>query len=190
MNFCSECGGKVSRRIPEGDVRERDVCQTCGTIHYQNPKIVAGTLPLYQGRILMCRRAIEPRKGYWTLPAGFMELNETVAEAAIRETREEACALVTLGRMYTIINIPHIGQVHLFYLAEVRDGEFGVGEESLEVRLFAPNEIPWEELAFRSVRLTLERLLEEDQVPEIQKAHSDILELNLTAPPDWPSPSG
>lgn len=156
MKYCSDCGSPVEQRIPEGDNRLRYVCPVCHTIHYQNPKIVAGTLPVYQGQVLLCRRAIEPRRGFWTLPAGFMENKETTMQAAIRETWEEAAAKVELGGLYTVINLPHIDQVHMFFLATVIDGKFGVGEESLEVRLFSEENIPWKELAFPTVRQTLE----------------------------------
>jgi ADP-ribose pyrophosphatase YjhB (NUDIX family) len=156
MKFCSNCGNPVDQRIPEGDNRLRHVCGGCGIIHYQNPKIVAGTVPVYLGKVLLCRRAIEPRRGFWTLPAGFMENKETTTEAAIRETWEEAEAAVHLGELYTLINLPHIDQVHIFFLADIIDGRYGIGEESLEVGLFAEHEIPWNEIAFPTVKETLE----------------------------------
>jgi len=155
MKYCSDCGSLVEQRIPEGDNRPRYVCPSCHTIHYQNPKIIAGTLPTYEGRVLLCRRAIEPRRGFWTLPAGFMENKETTMQAAIRETWEEAAAQVELNGLYTVINLPHIDQVHMFFLATILDGKFGVGEESLEVDLFTEDQIPWKELAFPTVRDTL-----------------------------------
>lgn len=155
MKYCSECGSPVEQRIPEGDNRLRHVCPSCGAIHYQNPKIVAGTIPIYHDKVLLCRRAIEPRRGFWTLPAGFMENKETTMEAAIRETWEEAEAEVQLGGLYTLINLPHIDQVHMFFLATIIDGKFGVGVESLETALFAEHEIPWNELAFPTVKETL-----------------------------------
>ena len=183
MKFCSECGSGVTLEIPKGDNRPRHVCPNCQTIHYHNPRIVAGTLPTYEGRILLCRRAIEPRYGYWTLPAGFMELGESVSDAAARETWEEAEAKVDMGPLYTVVNIPYIGQVHIFYLAEIREGVHGAGQESLESRLFAPEEIPWEDLAFRSVKLTLERFLN-DQKLGITQPHS--AEMTLPTPNGWP----
>jgi ADP-ribose pyrophosphatase YjhB (NUDIX family) len=156
MNYCSDCGEQVEQRIPDGDNRHRYVCTHCNVIHYQNPRIIAGTVPVWDNRILLCRRAIEPRYGYWTLPAGFMENQETTIEAAARETREEALAEVHIEGLYAVIDVPHIDQVHIFYRATLVNGEYGVGEESLETQLFEPSEIPWEELSFPTVRKTLE----------------------------------
>ncbi|KPQ27608.1 MAG: ADP-ribose pyrophosphatase [Marinobacter excellens HL-55] len=161
MKYCSTCGELVEQRIPEGDNRHRYVCLSCDTIHYQNPRIVAGTVPVWDGKILLCRRAIEPRYGYWTLPAGFMENAETTTEAAIRETLEEALAEIHVDGLYSIIDVPHINQVHMFYRATLKDGQFGAGEESLESRLFAPEDIPWDEISFPTVRKTLELFLGE-----------------------------
>jgi ADP-ribose pyrophosphatase YjhB (NUDIX family) len=161
MKYCSTCGQPVEQRIPEGDNRHRYVCISCETIHYQNPRIVAGTVPVWEGRILLCRRAIEPRYGYWTLPAGFMENAETTVEAAARETREEALAEVDIQGLYSIIDVPHINQVHMFYRAALINGQFGAGEESLESKLFAPDNIPWDEISFPTVRKTLELFLED-----------------------------
>ena len=157
MKFCSKCGNPVEQRIPEGDNRHRHVCPSCDTIHYINPNIVAGTVPVYGDRVLLCKRAIEPRLGYWTLPAGFMEMNETTTQAAIRETWEEAEAKVTIDGLYSMIDVPHIGQVHIFYRASILNGEFGIGTESLDTRLFAENEIPWDEIAFPTVKYTLQQ---------------------------------
>ncbi|WP_043530085.1 NUDIX hydrolase [Litchfieldella xinjiangensis] len=154
MNFCSHCGHKVHVAVPEGDNRPRYLCETCGTIHYQNPRIIAGTLPVKGSQVLLCKRAISPRKGYWTLPAGFMENAETTGEAAIRETLEEACADVSLQGLYTLINLPHINQVYMIYLARL-EGGFDIGPESLEVSLFEEHEIPWESLAFPTIERTL-----------------------------------
>lgn len=156
VNYCSECGAPVSRRIPPGDNLLRHVCDACQTIHYSNPKIVVGTLPVWEGEVLLCRRAIEPAYGKWTLPAGFMENHETVADAALRETREEACARVELGEVATMISVPHISQVHIIYLARLLDLDFAAGEETLELGLFREEQIPWDEIAFRTVKLTLE----------------------------------
>lgn len=180
MNFCSHCAAPLTTEIPEGDNRERKVCKSCGTIHYVNPKIVAGTVPIHEGKVLLCRRAIEPRRGYWTLPAGFMELNETVLEAALRETREEADAQATDPELYSIINIPYIGQVQIFYKVGLLDGNFGVGEESLESALFDLDDIPWDELSFRSVSLTLKQLIE-DGPERVTKPH----EWTLNPPDGW-----
>ncbi len=155
MKYCSYCGNPVSLKVPAGDNRERHVCDNCGAIHYLNPRIIAGTLPIVGDKVLMCRRAIEPRLGFWTLPAGFMENGETTQEAAARETVEEADAQVHRLALYMVFNLPHINQVYLFYRAEVIDGLFGVGVESLESRLFSEAEIPWNELAFPTVARAL-----------------------------------
>ena len=156
VNFCSVCGAKVSSKVPQGDSLPRQVCESCQTIHYRNPKLVVGSMPIWDGKVLLCRRAIEPGYGKWTLPAGFMENGESVAAAAIRETHEEACARVVLGEVSTMISLPHISQVHVIYHAALLDLDFAAGEETLELRLFSENEIPWNEIAFRTVRLTLE----------------------------------
>jgi ADP-ribose pyrophosphatase YjhB (NUDIX family) len=160
MKFCSECAHPVTVAIPEGDNRPRFVCTNCGTIHYQNPKMVIGSVPVWEGdgelKVLLCKRAIEPRYGYWTLPAGFMENEETTSEAAIRETEEEAGANVELGNLFTLLNVAHVHQVHLFYLAKLLDLDYAAGIESLDVQLFAEHEIPWDDLAFPTIRTTLE----------------------------------
>ncbi|MDR2614300.1 MAG: NUDIX hydrolase [Candidatus Accumulibacter sp.] len=151
MNYCSQCGAKVILRVPEGDTRPRHVCPRCGEIHYLNPKLVIGCVAEWQDRLLLCRRAIEPRYGLWTLPAGFMENGESTVQAALRETAEEARARVAIESLFALVNIPHIDQVHLFYRARLLDASFGVGEESLEVMLFDEGQIPWDRLAFPSV---------------------------------------
>lgn len=174
MKYCSTCGHPVEQRIPPGDNRHRFVCTSCETIHYQNPRIVAGTVPVWEGRILLCKRAIEPRYGYWTLPAGFMENSETTQEAAARETLEEAMAKVVIEDLYTMIHVPHIDQVHMFYRARLIDGTFGAGEESLESRLFAFDEIPWDEISFPTVRRTLELFIEDSQRGDYPVRISDI----------------
>ena len=155
MNYCTQCGAKVELRIPEGDTHLRHVCRQCGEIHYLNPKLVIGCIAEWNGNILLCRRAIEPRHGFWTLPAGFMENGESTIEAALRETREEACARVAIEALFALVNIPHISQVHLFYRGRLLDGDFGAGEESLETSLFSEDDVPWDDLAFRSVALSL-----------------------------------
>lgn len=157
LKFCSNCAAPVAHRIPAGDNRIRYLCDECGEIHYQNPKLVVGCVPEWEGRLLLCRRAIEPRYGYWTLPAGFMENDETTGEAAVRETLEEAGARVDLGAPFSMISVPHVNQVHLFYLAKLRTLGFAPGEESLEVALFDEADIPWQEIAFRTVGFTLKR---------------------------------
>jgi ADP-ribose pyrophosphatase YjhB (NUDIX family) len=156
MNYCNQCGTRVALRIPEGDTRPRHVCPRCGEIHYLNPKLVIGCVATWQDRLLLCRRAIEPCYGLWTLPAGFMENGESTTQAALRETAEEACARATIEPLFALINLPHIDQVHLFYRARLLDAGFGVGEESLETKLFEERQIPWERLAFRSVAFCLE----------------------------------
>lgn len=161
MKFCSACGGTVSLRIPPGDALQRHVCNACGEIHYVNPKLVVGAIPEWRDQILLCRRAIEPRYGKWTLPAGFMENDETTADAAARETLEEACARIEVGAVYAMVNIPHISQVHLFYRARLLSPDFAPGDESLEVALFDEADIPWQEMAFRSVTFALERFFED-----------------------------
>jgi len=160
MKFCSECAHPVTVAIPEGDNRPRYVCTNCGTIHYQNPKMVIGSIPVWEQdgelKVLLCKRAIEPRYGYWTLPAGFMENGETTSAAAARETEEEAGANVELGNLFTLLNVVHVHQVHLFYLARLVDLDFAPGIESLDVQLFSESEIPWSDLAFPTIRTTLE----------------------------------
>ncbi len=155
MNFCSECGNAVEVSIPEGDNRPRHVCPSCGTIHYQNPKVVVGCIPVWEERVLLCRRAIEPRYGLWTVPAGFMENGETSQQGAARETLEEACARVAVEGLYTLFNLPHINQVYLLYRSRLLDLDFAAGEESLEVALFREQEIPWDEIAFPVIRESL-----------------------------------
>ncbi|SFH87113.1 ADP-ribose pyrophosphatase YjhB, NUDIX family [Pseudomonas guineae] len=156
MKFCSNCGGPISYHIPQGDNRLRHVCAQCQMVHYQNPRIIAGCLPIWGEQILLCRRAIEPRRGYWTLPAGFMENGETLEQAAARETQEEACARVRGLNLYTLFDLPHINQVYMLFRAELADLDFAPGEESLEVELFHEQDIPWSELAFPVVGRTLE----------------------------------
>lgn len=148
MKYCSECGHTVSQRVPEGDDRLRFVCDHCRTIHYHNPLIVVGCLPVYGSQVLLCRRAIEPRYGFWTLPAGFMENGETTLEGARRETWEEARAQVASETLYRLFDLPHINQVYMFYRAVMPEAKFAPGSESLEVRLFEEADIPWDALAF------------------------------------------
>ena len=157
IKHCRDCGAEVLYLIPADDNRERACCPACGTVHYENPLNVVGTLPVWEDQVLLCRRNIEPRHGMWTLPAGFMELGETTAEGALRETVEEAGARIELQQIYTLINLRKVGQVHLFYLARLLDTHFEPGPETIEARLFREDEIPWSELAFRTVRVTLER---------------------------------
>ena len=155
MKFCSNCGSPVALKIPPGDTLPRHVCGSCGTIHYQNPRMVVGCIPEWEDRILLCRRAIEPRSGLWTVPAGYMENGETTFQGALRETLEEANARVEIGPLYALYNIPHIHQVYILFRARLLDTDISPGAETLEVRLFAESEIPWDRIAFASVRNTL-----------------------------------
>jgi len=155
MKFCSNCAAPLARRVPPGDSLPRWVCDACGMVHYQNPLMVVGSVPEHAGRVLLCRRAIEPRYGYWTLPAGFMENNETAGAAAVRETLEEAGARIELGEPFSLISVPYVNPVHLFYRARLLDLDFKPGEESLEVALVEETAIPWKEIAFRTVAATL-----------------------------------
>lgn len=156
MNFCSHCGESVTLKVPLGDNRQRFVCGSCHTIHYQNPKIVAGCIPVWEHSVLLCRRSIEPRYGLWTLPAGFMENSETALEAAKRETLEEANARVDVIELYTLINLPHVSQVYMMFRSHLVDLEYTAGEETSEVKLFAEHEIPWREIAFKTIEQTLQ----------------------------------
>ena len=175
MKFCSHCGQTLTLLVPEGDHRERHVCTSCGTVHYQNPKIVAGCVPEYQGRILLCRRAIEPRLGYWTIPAGFMENGETTQDAARRESIEEALAHVHIGSLLAVVHVLHANQVHIMFRARLDEPEFGVGAESLEVRLYDEADIPWHDIAFRSVDFALRRYLD-DRRTGLEQHHFTALD--------------
>lgn len=159
MKFCSVCGGPLELRVPTGDTVERHVCPSCGEIHYQNPRMIVGCLPIWQDQILLCKRAIAPSYGKWTIPAGFMELGERVEEGAIRETAEEANARVEIVRLQTVYSIPQINQVYLLFLANLLDLDFSPGSETLETKLFKAIEIPWPEIAFSSVKFSLESYL-------------------------------
>lgn len=157
IKHCKECGSAVAYRVPDdGDTKPRAVCPACHTIHYENPLNVVGTVPHWGDKVLLCKRNIEPRFGKWTLPAGFMELNETTAEGAARETDEEAGAQFELEGLFTLLNVARVGQVHLFYRARLTSDQFNPGTETIEARLFSEEEIPWDEIAFRTVKETLE----------------------------------
>ncbi len=179
MNFCSECGHRVVVKIPAADSRPRFVCENCQTIHYQNPKVICGCIATWQDRILLCRRAIEPRHGFWTLPAGFMENGESCADGARRETLEEAQARVGALELYCLFDIPHIHQIHLMYRGELADADIGAGSESLESVLFAEADLPWLELAFPSIQHTLAHFIR-DRRNGAYPLHSELL-----APPSW-----
>jgi len=161
ITHCNLCGTAVVTKVPEGDTHPRAVCPSCGHIQYQNPKLVVGSLPVWEERILLCRRAIEPRFGRWTLPAGFMENGETAAEGAMREAMEEANARVEIDELYSFYSLPHISQVYVFFRARLLDLDFSPGVESLEVKLVREDEIPWDDLAFASVKRTLANFVED-----------------------------
>jgi ADP-ribose pyrophosphatase YjhB (NUDIX family) len=178
MKFCSHCGHSVSYRIPDGDDRERFVCDNCHFVHYLNPKVVVGAIPVWQDKVLLCRRAIEPRKGYWTIPAGFMENGETSAEGAARESWEEALARLDNQHLYRLFDLSNINQVYIFYRADLVDGEFGVGVESSESALFEEKDIPWHELAFPVVVDVLKEFFIDRKTQQFTVRHSGIN-------PDW-----
>ena len=175
MNYCSSCGAEVALKIPPDDNRLRHVCVSCAMVHYQNPKIVAGCIPVWEDKVLLCKRAIEPRYGYWTLPAGFMELGETSQDAALRETLEEANARVKIINLFAVFNLPHVNQVYLMFNASLMDLDFCAGDESLEVALFTQDGIPWEQLAFTTIRYAL-KFFFEDRQDNNQRLHTgDIM---------------
>ena len=175
MKFCSVCGSAdIALTVPEGDQRSRYVCPSCGTVHYSNPKIVCGVVPVFEDKVMLCLRGIEPRKGKWTLPAGFMENEETVEEGAQRELYEEAVSTVALGPLLTVISVPHISQVHMMYLGTMVEPKFAVTPESTEIRLFTEAEIPWGELAFRTVKTALEHYFECRRTGEFMLKRSRI----------------
>lgn len=161
QHFCSQCGHALHREIPPDDNRLRDVCGHCGAVHYQNPRNVVGVVPIWKDQVVLCRRAIEPRSGKWTLPAGFMELGETSEQGAARENQEESGVPIRLGSLLTVIDVPSVNQVHLYYLADVLAPRLDPGPESLEAAFFDLTDIPWDELAFRTVSTTLQHYLED-----------------------------
>ena len=181
MIYCSNCGNRVVEKTPEGDSRLRHVCEACDIVHYQNPKIVAGCIPVWENRLLLCKRAIEPRYGLWTLPAGFMENGESTEQAAARETMEEACASVEELKLYGVFSIPQINQVYMMFRASLQSADYNSGPESLDVRLFEEHEIPWDKLAFPVVRLTLERYFQ-----DIKAEHFPVYVENITRHPARP----
>lgn len=173
QSYCSQCSAKLKVARPSGDNKLRYVCSSCGTVFYENPKPVVGCVTEHAGKILLCKRSIEPRLGYWTVPAGFMELGETLQQAAARETMEEACAAVKLGSLLAMVDVPEAGQIHVFFRGTLPDGKFAAGEESLAAGLYAPEEIPWSDLAFRSVHIALKQYLAQKAAGK-EWVHTDI----------------
>ena len=155
MKFCNQCGNAVAQKVPKGDNRLRYVCTECAVIHYENPRVITGCLPIHNDQVLLCKRAIEPRLGLWTLPAGFLENGETSANGAMRETMEEANARVSIDGLYTLFSLPHISQLYMFFRATLEDLDFYAGEESLQTKLFSEEEVPWDQLAFPVITETL-----------------------------------
>lgn len=175
IHHCQSCGTAVQYRVPPDDNRDRAVCPACGHIHYVNPINVVGTLPVWGDQVLLCRRNIEPRHGFWTLPAGFMEMGETTEQGALRETDEEAGARVTLLGLYTVINVVSVGQLHLYYRADLHDINFAPGPETIEAQLFRESEIPWDLLAFRTVRETLKHYFDDRRRGQFSLHCGDII---------------
>ncbi len=185
MNFCNACGARVEHRVPPGDSLPRYICTNCGIIHYENPKMVVGCIPEWENSILLCRRAIEPRYGLWTVPAGFMENGETTAEGAMRETLEEANAKVEILGLYALFNIPHINQVYMLFRARLLDLDFSAGAETLETKLFEEEQIPWDQIAFVTVRRTLKHYFNDRRAGEF-RFHMGTIE-PMAKPPATPS---
>lgn len=175
MKYCCYCSAELIYDIPSNDNRHRYICNACGIIHYQNPKIVAGCIPVWGDQILLCRRAIEPRLGYWTLPAGFMEMGESTLEAGIRETFEEANARVEVEDLYAVFNLSHVDQVYMIYRSRLLDLDFSSGVESSEVKLFEEDEIPWDRLAFTAIKETLKFYLDDKKTGKFQLHTGDII---------------
>ena len=176
IHFCTQCGSDdIQYRSPEGDSYRRYICGACGFIHYQNPNIVAGCVVEHEGKVLLCKRSIEPRKGLWTLPAGFMENHETILEAARRETWEEARARVNTPQLYSIFNLPHINQVYVMYYGKLSGDSFAPGPESEEVLLLDIEDIPWDKLAFATIRETLKLYVKDREAGRIRLHSGDII---------------
>jgi ADP-ribose pyrophosphatase YjhB (NUDIX family) len=179
VNFCSKCGSaRVEQKTPLGEDRARDVCKECNEIFYQNPKIVAGCIPIWEGKVLLCKRAIEPRYGWWTLPAGYMENGETIAEAAKRETAEEACADVVIEKLFALFSLPEINQVYMIFLSQLTSPDFSPGLESLECELFSETEIPWSEIAFPTITHSLSSYFEDKRNGIFKQHIGDIRRKN------------
>ncbi len=175
MKFCPDCGQPVKYLVPEGDQLPRAVCVACGTVHYENPRIVAGCVPEWRGQVLLCRRAIEPRRGYWTAPAGFLEIGESIHAAALRETVEEALAEVAIGSLLSVVNVLHAAQVHIMFRARMVSERHGPGAESLETALFTEHQVPWDDIAFESVHFSLERYFTDRREGAERQHFHDIL---------------
>jgi ADP-ribose pyrophosphatase YjhB (NUDIX family) len=176
IKHCKNCGTAVVYRQPDdGDTKKRAVCPACNTVHYENPLNVVGTVPYFGDQVLLCKRNIEPRKGKWTLPAGFMELEETTAEGAARETVEEAGAQFEMQSLFSVLSVPRVGQVHLFYRAKLTSDQFAPGFETMEAKLFTESDIPWDEIAFRTVKVTLEKYFADKA-----KGSFDVHEADIT----------
>jgi ADP-ribose pyrophosphatase YjhB (NUDIX family) len=176
IKHCKNCGTSVVYRLPDdGDTKNRAVCPACNTVHYENPLNVVGTVPVWTDKVLLCKRNIEPRKGKWTLPAGFMELDETTAEGAARETTEEAGAQFEMQSLFSVLSVPKVGQVHLFYRAKLTSDQFDPGFETQEAKLFTEAEIPWDDIAFRTVKVTLEKYFADKALGAFGVHEMDIL---------------
>jgi len=175
MNYCTECGQRLKLRIPDHDDRERHVCEACGCVHYVNPRIIVCAIPAWEDQVLLCKRAIEPRYGTWTLPGGFMEVGESTQEAATRETREEAGASIEVLELYSLFNVIHIDQVHLFFRATLLTPEFAAGVESLEVGLFREVDVPWDNIAFPAVAETLRQYYRDLRAGNFRLRLADVL---------------
>lgn len=191
IKFCPRCGAPTEYKIPAGDNRPRAVCTRDGEISYVNPRVVVGCIAEHKGKILMCRRAIEPRAGFWTLPAGFLELGESAAQAGVRETWEEATADVPEGELFSFVNVSHIGQIHMFYRTGLAEPSYAAGPESLEVVLMGEDEIPWRQLAFPTVYLTLQHYFADRKAGHFRLHDEDLQKdswkhMNLDMQPDQP----
>jgi ADP-ribose pyrophosphatase YjhB (NUDIX family) len=185
MKYCSHCGAEVELKIPPGDNLPRYICTSCTQIHYQNPKVVVGCLPVWEDKLLLCKRAIEPRYGLWTLPAGFMENGETTQQGAARETLEEAGARVEVRKLYTLFNLPHIDQIYMLFFSRLLDLDFSPGTESLEVSLFEDHQIPWNQIAFPVIKETLKRYLDDRNLEELPLRSATILRKRGDPPGDY-----
>ncbi len=174
MKYCSNCGAAVEIKVPAGDTHPRAVCPVCEAIHYQNPKVITGTLPIWGDQVLLCKRAIEPRRGYWTLPAGYLENKETAEEGAARETLEEANARIDDLKLYTVFSLPHISQIYMFFRGNLADLNFSSGEESLEVELFDEQDVPWDDLAFPVIGQTLKAYFSDRQTGQFPLHYEDV----------------